>query len=242
MRRLSSSPAMPPRSGLSTLLALLALWALPACATSSPGARSLPIASAASANPDAPSLQDPQGPPPQPRHADYEQPLPANSVELAVGTDAFHVNYRGLLHPGGGYGQLEWLSDNEEHTALNARLMRFSARDAAFPQTFGVGIGAHAAFDRETDLDAYGFSLIGSVYYDFDTDVPTNIALDLAYAPDITTFADGDSIFDAQISFGVDISPWASTFLGYRHLSVDYETGAELDLADQVMLGVRLAW
>ena len=193
-------------------------------------------------DPDRSGRSERRIPRPNPRHADYTYPLPANSIELALGDDAYHVSYRGLLHPGGGYGQLEWLGDDDNNYVASARIMRFTARDAAFPLTIGVGIGAYASFRDRRDSDAQALSLIGSVYYDFSTSVPTNIGIDFSYAPDISVFDDGERLLDATFSYGLDVSPWASAFVGYRYFTVDYTDDTDFEFADQVMVGVRLFW
>lgn len=105
-----------------------------------------------------------------------------------------------------------------------------------------MGVAFYAAIEDRDDSDAYAVALSGAAYYDLPTEIPTSIGLEVSYAPDISTFDDGEELLDAAASLGIDISPWADGFVSYRFLEVDYTDDHDHEFVSQVLVGVRLAW
>jgi len=64
----------------------------------------------------------------------------------------------------------------------------------------------------------------------------------LSYAPDITTFDDGDQLVDFRVSAEAEVSSFATAFIGYRFVEVELSQGPDRDLDDQVHVGVRLGF
>lgn len=169
-------------------------------------------------------------------------PLPANAFELALGIEDYWLSYRHLLRPAGDYGAVEWFGDDDDNYLVSARIMRFTQRDKEFPLTFGVGLGLYGAFQDRPSYDAYALSLRGSAHYNFDTHIPTHAGISFAYAPDITTFSDGEQLIDGEINYGMQLSPWASTFVAYRYTEVEWTNNTDRVFTDQIHIGIRLAW
>ena len=220
------------RRSVAQCISLLSLWAASCAAAPRP------------AEPE-PSAQDPRGQNPPREHFPppaYRYPLPATAFELALSTDAYWVSCRQLLRPQGDYAAIEWLGDDDDNYMLSARVMRFSQRDMDFPLTVGVGLGAYGAFQDRPDSDAFALSLLARAHYNFATRIPTSVGIDFAYAPDITTFDDGERLIDGKLSYGMQLSSWASTFVAYRYVEVDWTDGTDHDFTNQIHVGVRLAW
>ncbi len=185
--------------------------------------------------------QDPQEPAQQPETA-HKHPLPAKALELALGTDSYWVSYRHLLRSDGDYGAIEWLGDDQDNYVVSGRIMHYTQRDAAFPLTFGVGIGGYATLQDRPDSDAFAVSLIAAAHYNFATRIPTNIGIEFSYAPDITVWDDGERLVDGKLSYGVQLSSVAQAFAAYRYLEVDLTDGTDHEFANQLHIGVILAW
>ena len=224
---------------------LLTLW-LGSCA-SPPTAgqpRHDPLTAPTAAEATAPAKRTAPG---QPKPTSQEQqkhspPLPANAFELAVGLEDYWLSYRHLLRPQGDYGAVEWFGDEDDNYLVSARIMRFTQRTKEFPLTFGVGLGLYGAFQDRPSYDAYAVSLRASAHYNFDTHIPTHAGVHFAYAPDITTFSDGEQLIDAEASYGMQLSPWASTFVAYRYTEVEWTNNTDHVFTDQIHVGIRLAW
>ena len=171
---------------------------------------------------------------------------PPHAIEFALGSDDLGFAYRSGLHRGRGYTTVGFFVGDDDDVALHARLMRFSEPRAELPLGIGVGLGAFAAEIDSSEEDAFAITLTGAADYALDQAFgwayPTRVGVELSWAPDVATFADGERVLDLLGRVEVDLSTWATAFVGYRRLEVDVEDAGGVDLDDSLHLGVRLGF
>lgn len=179
---------------------------------------------------------DPDRPPADPGHA----------FEFALDDDGLTFGYRNGLHRGSGYWSLGLFASQEDDFALSARLMRFGEPKGESPFGFGVGLGVFGAAIDATEDELGALTLTGAADFAFDEwfvlDYPLRVGIEVSFAPDESTFADGQRVVDAIGRFEVDLSPWATAFGGYRYLELDFEDEEDLELDRAFHAGVRLGF
>ncbi len=167
---------------------------------------------------------------------------PRNVVELAVGDDALWASYRNRLHRGDGYFSVGFLFNEDDDLALDARVMRFAEPDVERRVGLGIGLGVFGAAVDDTEDEVLAVQVIGSADYSFPTEYPVRVLAEISWAPDISTFAEGEEVFQLLARAEVDLSTWAIAFGGYRELEVELEDAGDHDLQDGLELGVRLGF
>ena len=174
----------------------------------------------------------------------YDWSDPQYELELAINDDAVWVAFQTPLARGQGHLQIGAFATEDEEYVATAKLMRYGTPTADQALRLGVGLGAYVAWlDDPDDENIYAITLSGSARYAFATDVPTFLSFDGSFAPDVTTFDDGDRVIDALARFEVEVSRYATAFLGYRFLEVRLDDGdTERELDDQFQVGVRLGF
>ena len=184
-----------------------------------------------------------------------EQPLepapgpvddPAHAFEFALSDDGLAFAYRSGLHRGKGFWSLGVFAGEDEDWAGSLRLMRFGEPKGQSAFGFGVGLGAFGALIEDTEDELGAITLTGAADFAFDEwfvlDYPLRLALEVSFAPDQATFADGQRVVDALGRLELDLSPWATVFGGYRYLELDFEDEDDLELDRSFPAGVRLGF
>ena len=186
---------------------------------------------------------------PTPDRADYDAAAydwsdPTHELELYLNDDAVWVGFQTPLRRGEGHLLLGGFAGEDEDYLITAKLMRFGRpiQDDRF--RLGVGLGAYAAWLDDPDHEnVYALTLSGSARYAFSTDVPTFFGFEGSFAPDVTTWDDGERLIDLMARFEAEISSFATGFIGYRFLEIELEdSGDERELDDQFHVGVRLGF
>lgn len=171
---------------------------------------------------------------------------PDNAVEFAVGGDGLWFAYRNGLHRGDGYFGFGLLVSEDDDLALQVRLMRYGEPKEDLPLGFGIGLGLFGATIDETEDELAALTLIGAADFALDRVMeltyPLRVGVEVSYAPDVATFVDGESVLDLRGSIEVDLSSWATAFVGYRQLEVDLEDEDDVDLDSALHIGVRLGF
>jgi hypothetical protein len=192
--------------------------------------------------------QEPRGDEPGRRGQERESvPFddPPHAFEFALGGDGLALAYRNGLHRGKGYTSIGAFLSTDDDFVLHARLMRFGEPSADVPLGLGVGLGVFGARVEDPDDEVVAITLTGGADYALDhvleLTYPTRVGLELTWAPDVATFADGDRVLDVLGRVEVDLSTWATAFAGYRHLEVGLDDGGE-ELDSALQAGVRLGF
>ncbi len=160
-------------------------------------------------------------------------------VELSLSDEMIEVGYRRLSHRESDYYEFRLLAAEDSRQAAHARLVR-QGQVIGEPLRLGVGLGAYAAFLDDPDASAYALTLIGTAEYDVPNVYPTTVAADLAFAPRIATFDDGERLYEFRLRVNVDLSDVAAGYAGFRVLEVDTDLG-DREVDDGFHLGIRLA-
>ena len=186
-------------------------------------------------DPDRP-LEEESGPSDDPLHA----------LEFAIGGDGVWFAYRSGLHRGDGYWTLGFLANQDDDLALVGRFMRFAEPSADAPLGLGLGLGVVGARVDESNDDLFAITLTGAADLAldqvYDLTYPTRVGIEVSYAPDAATFADGTRVLDVLARVEMDLSSWATAFAGYRQFEVDLENEDDAELDSAVHIGVRLGF
>jgi hypothetical protein len=181
----------------------------------------------------APALAQDAAPP---RHS-----ASSSSIELSLSAGALDLGFRAALDNDDRM-HLGLLLDDDEDWAVGGR-WEHALLDHVGDTPLRLSIGLEAqvvSFDRP-DARAYALAAAASAEVPLPTDSPLRLALDVAFAPDLTTFDDGERLRDFGLRCEVDVSPRAALFLGYRELDVDLERGGDEELDGHFGLGLRFA-
>ena len=147
-------------------------------------------------------------------------------VPLALGT--------GLLY-----------SDKEDYWITH---LRAGVQDEVFVPGLDLGLGFKGVFGA-VDIAGEDYKMLGLAFqflagYDFRqiSKVPISIIADFAYAPSILSGQDMDSYLEFYTAAFVHLNEWASVFVGFRDLNVDFKDGG-IDLKDDAFyFGARLTF
>ena len=192
----------------------------------------------------------PHGPPAGPKNAagaqEFEQaPLgfrPTNSLELALSSESAWLGYRHRFDQGDGFASLGLLVNEDDDFLLNGRMLRFGQPQSDLPLELGVGVSFYAGSIDKPDADIYAVALTGSASYTLSTDYPTSLGAQLSLAPDITTFSDGEDLIDASVRVEVELSRFATAFVGFRFLEVGVDRASDHEFDDRLHAGVRIGF
>ena len=169
---------------------------------------------------------------------------PRHAFEFALSDDGLAFGYRNGLHRGKGFWSLGVFAGEDEDYAASARLMRFGEPRGESPFGFGVGLGLFGALIEDTEDELGAITLTGAADFAFDEwfvlDYPLRLGVEVSFAPDEATFADGQRVVDALGRLELDLSPWATLFGGYRYLELDFEDEEDLELDRSFQVGLRL--
>jgi len=167
---------------------------------------------------------------------------PENTFEFALSGDSLWGAYRRHLARANGHAAFGLLFGEDDDLALSARLVRFGEPVADTPLCLGVGLGLLGAAVDVSDEELFAVTLTGSADYGLDLDYPARIGLEASFAPDLATFADGEQVLDLLVRFELDLSSWATGFVGYRHYEVELDDQGDHDLDTSFHVGVRLGF
>lgn len=166
-------------------------------------------------------------------------------VEVALSNETFWVALRTPLRAGPGFFELGFLASQDDDFFASARFLRTGSPSTLPELRLGLGLGLFGAWLDQVngrDEDVYGLALCGGARYAFRTELPTFVGIDLAYAPDVTTWDGGERLFDSVVRFEAEVSSFATAFVGYRFLEVELDRGTDHELDDRVQVGIRLGF
>jgi len=175
---------------------------------------------------------------------EYEEP--PHAFEVTLGSDGVWFGYRNGLHRGEGYTSFSFFASKDDDIVLQGQLMRFGEPQSDVPFGVGVGLGLFGAEIDETNDEVFAITLSGAADYALDRllglTYPTRIGVEVTWAPDLSTFVDGERVLDLIGRIEADLSTWATAFLGYRHLEVDLSNADDAELDSAFQVGVRMGF
>lgn len=166
-------------------------------------------------------------------------------VEVALSDASFWAALRSPTPSGFGYVELGFLRNDDDDTYGSVRFLRFGSPPDLPNLRLGLGLGLAGAWLDQVqgrDEDVYALDLCGSARVGFDTSVPTALGLEVAWAPDVVTWDGGDHLVDAVARFDVEVSSFATAFVGYRFLEVGLDGKPDQRIDDRLHVGIRLGF
>ncbi len=149
----------------------------------------------------------------------------ADSSSIASGGADLHV---GLL--------FNELNDVVGHAGLIVRGTPVNEHDVSF----GLGAGIYYASLDKPNGNVGALALGFGLKYTIPGNTPVGLGGSIFYAPDVTTFSDGNSLVDLKLRAEIDVLPSATAFLGYRKLASDLTSGGEHKMDDNIHVGIRI--
>jgi len=107
---------------------------------------------------------------------------------------------------------------------------------------FGVGAKAYAGTLDEADEDVAAVGIGGVVRYVIPANTPMGIALEAYAAPSVTSFSDTDSLKEVMARFEIEVMPSARGYVGYRLLEPDMDDAGDVEIDDEIHLGIRFTF
>lgn len=109
-------------------------------------------------------------------------------------------------------------------------------------QNVQVGVGTKAYLGEYDDLDetTAAVGIGGLVRYVIPAQTPMGLALEGYVAPSVTSFSDTESVHELMARFEIEIMPSTRGYVGYRFLEPELEEAGEIELDDEVHVGIRI--
>lgn len=130
--------------------------------------------------------------------------------------------------------------NEDSDVMLNGGVMAFGQPPGQLPFSFGAGAKVYAFSLDDADETLAAGALGGRVVYTIPANIPMHVSAEAFYAPGVTTTGEGENMLDFNTRFEVEFIPRTSGFIGYRKLEVDLENGDDVELDDNIHVGLRL--
>ena len=107
---------------------------------------------------------------------------------------------------------------------------------------FSFGTRAYIALQGEENNDAFALGLGVEAAYNLPSErLPLELHASAYYAPDVTTFGQGERFIDLNVDVILPVRQQFDVFAGFRFLRIDLRPG-ERDLDDQIHGGIRYSF
>ena len=140
---------------------------------------------------------------------------------------------------------------NEKDTDYWLANANFSLQDEMFVPALSLGLGLKGVFGT-TDFatgerDTFALPIEFLAGFDFrksSVNIPVSLFASLAYAPSVLSFSDTDKYLEFYTTGSFHINYYASVYVGFRKLEIDYDAGGRKDeLSDDAwLLGVKFSF
>ncbi len=166
----------------------------------------------------------------------------AAGLDISLSDETANIVYlidSGSLGYGGADVGFGFFYTETDDYMLTANIMVVGTLGERRDLQFGVGAKAYAA-DLDIKQEAVAIGIGGQGRYVFQTRTPVGLVLEAYYAPGITSFADTESARELNLRVEIEVLPSTRGYIGYRHLEFDLERVNDVELDDNVHLGIRL--
>ena len=169
----------------------------------------------------------------------------AAGLDISLSDETAHLQYltdSGSLGYGGadiGFGVFFNEADDVVGTA-NLLVTSNPASGRNFQ--FGIGAKAYGGEVDDADETIGAIGIGGLVRYIIPAQTPMGVAVEGYLAPSITSFADTEGLSEIMTRFEIEVMPSTRGYVGYRFLEPDLERAGEVELDDQVHVGIRITF
>lgn len=167
----------------------------------------------------------------------------AGELDLYLSNKSIQAGYSmdtGKIGYGGGNLIFGGFYNNDNDLQGNLGLVVTGTPTSDMPLTYGLGVMGYLTSIDEPSNNVQAVTLGGLIKYHIPNRTPMAIGGKLFYAPEITTFGDGENFVDGSIDFEVEVLPSATAYVGYRAVRTDLKDYGNYDIEDRFHVGVRL--
>jgi hypothetical protein len=169
----------------------------------------------------------------------------ADGVDISLSEETAHFQYltdSGSLGYGGadvGFGV--FFTEDEDYLGTGNLLVTSNPSRANNLQ-FGIGAKAYGGEIDALDAGVAAVGIGGLVRYIVPSETPMGVALEGYAAPQITSFADTDELGEVMARFEFEVMPSTRGYIGYRWLEPDVENVGDVELDDDLHVGIRITF
>ncbi len=164
----------------------------------------------------------------------------ADQVEIFLSERAAQFGYSRPIGVSAGDLSAAIFFNEDDDLMVNGGLVVSGQPPGQMPFSFGAGAKAYLFALDDADEDVLAAALGGRVRYTIPANIPMHVSAEAFYAPSITTSSDADNMLDFITRFEIEFIPRTAGFIGYRLLEVDLGDGRDVELDDNIHIGLRL--
>lgn len=169
----------------------------------------------------------------------------ANGFDISLSDETANVVYltdSGSFGYGGadvGFG-LFW-NENDDYVG-HANILVTGNPQSGNNFQFGVGAKGFAGNVDGPDEDIAAIGIGGLVRYVIPAQTPMGVSLEGYWAPDVTSFSDTKSLKEVTARFEIEVMPSARGYVGYRLLEPELDNAGDVEIDDELHVGIRFTF
>lgn len=161
----------------------------------------------------------------------------ANEMEVSLSED--HIDFRFTSDFDQDFmGRFAIMHAEEDDGDANVVSYTFGTRGER--DGFDISLGGRAFWIDAESENALGLALGFGVAYEVLPRLKTGV--EIYYSPDILTSGDLDSSLDIEARASYKVIDNGSVFVGFRRYEIEDDNGADADIVDGVLIGMRLTF
>lgn len=165
--------------------------------------------------------------------------ISSETAELVFLTESATFGYGGADM---GFGL--FINENDDLMGTGSVLVSGSGDGDVRGLHFGVGAKVYVGIlDFPVDnQEGAALSIGGQVRYVFPAKMPFAILFEGFVAPGVTSASDFEGLKEFRGALELEVTPSARAYIGYRTLEVELDSGAKIELDEEVHVGVRFSF
>lgn len=176
-------------------------------------------------------------------------PVHAAGLDISLSDDTANIVYltdSGSLGYGGadvGFGLFFRDNDRGDRDYVGTANLLVTSNPASGNNfQFGIGAKGYAGEIDNIDEDVTAIAIGGLVRYVIPSQTPMGIALEGYVAPGVTSFDDTERISEIMARFELEVMPSTRGYIGYRFLEPRLEEAGDVELDDEIHVGIRITF
>jgi len=169
----------------------------------------------------------------------------AAGLDVSLSDKTAHLQYlvdSGSLGYGGADIGFGLFYDEDEDYIGTGNLLVTSNPASGNNFQFGVGVKGYAGELDGVNESVGAIGIGGLIRYIIPSSTPMGIALEGYEAPDITSFSDTESLSEVMARFEIEVMPSTRGYIGYRFLEPELKRAGDVELDDNVHVGIRITF